>query len=212
MAREGLPFVLGGVLLGVLLFALWFHVRFDVLRVLGAIALAFGAFSLFFFRDPLRSPPAGEGLVLSPADGKVVEIVVEDDEFVGAKAKRVSVFLSVFDVHINRNPISGNVIGMVYRPGKYLMAFDEKASANNEQTHIAIRNERGVVAFKQIAGFIARRIVCKLKQGDVVRAGDKCGLIRFGSRVDIIMPPDADVRVRIGERVIGGKTVVGVLP
>jgi len=212
VAKEGLPFVLGGVLAGILLLAAWHALNWEPLRVLGILALVFGAFSLFFFRDPRRIPPAGEGLVLSPADGKVVEIVREDDPYAGANATRVSIFLSVLDVHVNRNPISGSVTAMVYRPGKYLMAFNEKASADNEQTHIAIKGERGTVAFKQIAGFIARRIVCRLKVGDTVRAGDRCGLIRFGSRVDVIVPPDASIRVAVGQRAVGGKTVIGVLP
>lgn len=212
MAKEGLPFVLGGILGGILLVAAGHGLNCVSLRVLGYLLIVFGAFSVFFFRDPYRATPAGEGLVISPADGKVIEIRDEDDPYAGEGATRVTIFLSVLDVHVNRNPISGSVIAMVYRPGKYLMAFDEKASADNEQTHIAIKSERGIVAFKQIAGFIARRIVCRLKVGDQVVAGGKFGLIRFGSRADVLLPANSSIRVTVGQRVFGGKTVIGALP
>jgi len=212
MAKDGVPFVLGSFGVAILCVALWLVLRWEVWRVLGVISFVFGAFCAYFFRDPDRAIPQEAGAVVSPGDGKVVEIVAEDDRYVGKGAQRVSIFLSLFDVHVNRVPVSGSVAGVTYNPGKYLLAFDEKASANNEQTHIGIKSERGPVAFKQIAGFIARRIVCTLTPGDSVRIGDRCGLIRFGSRVDILLPPGAMLRVQRGQRVRGGETIVGLLP
>lgn len=212
MARDGLPFVVGGIGVGLAFIALWLVFRWEPWRVLGVVSIIFGLFCAFFFRDPDRVTPAEPGAVVSPADGKVVEIARENDRYVGPDAQRVSVFLSIFDVHVNRVPISGRVAGVEYRRGKYLVAFAGKASAGNEQTHVGIETERGIVAFKQIAGFIARRIVCTLSPNDSVQVGQRCGLIRFGSRVDIIMPPEARVRVARGQRVVGGQTIIGVLP
>jgi phosphatidylserine decarboxylase len=212
VARDGLPFVLAGVGAGLALLALWFVLRWEAFRLLGVVGIVFGLFCAYFFRDPARTAPREPGVVVSPGDGRVVEIVTEDDAYVGARATRVSVFLSVFDVHVNRVPLSGRVTGVEYHPGKYLVAFNDKASADNEQTHIGIANGRGTVAFKQIAGLIARRIVCTLRPEQAVEIGQRCGLIRFGSRVDVILPPGAELRVARGQRVVGGETVVGVLP
>jgi len=210
--RAGLPFALGGIGAALFCVGLWLGLGWEVWRVLGVLSSIFTLFCILFFRDPERLPPAGEGLVVSPADGKVVEIVTEDDPHVGPDAQRVSIFLSILSVHVNRIPMSGHVAAVDYRPGRYLMAFAGKASQDNEQTHIGLVGARGAVAFKQIAGFIARRIVCTLSVGDSVRAGDRCGLIRFGSRVDVILPPDARLRVGLGEHVRGGETIIGELP
>ena len=209
MNKAGLPFVLGAFGVAIVLFAIWYALRWEPWRVLATLAGIFGLFCLWFFRDPVRVVPVREGAIISPADGKVVEIVTENDPYVGPGARRVSVFLSVFDVHVNRVPITGEVTAVKYNPGKFLVAFAEKASEVNEQTHIAIKSTRGTVAFKQIAGLIARRIICTLEPGEMVVTGERCGLIRFGSRVDIIMPPDARVLVKIGERVRGGESVIG---
>ena len=211
MAREGWPFVLGCLAAAVTCVALWYAVRRDSLLAVGVLAFVFALFCIFFFRDPERVIPAGDALVVSPGDGRVVEIVTEDDLYVGDGIQRVSIFLSVFSVHVNRVPVAGRVTAVDYRPGRYLMAFNEKASADNEQTHIAIESQHGVVAFKQIAGLIARRIVCSVGVGDVVETGQRCGLIRFGSRVDVMLPATAQVHVRKGQAVKGGETIIGVL-
>ena len=212
MAKAGIPFVVGAIVVAAIFFAVWCGLRWEAFRVLGVLALVFAAFSAFFFRDPERTIPQEPKLVVAPADGKIIEIVTEDNKYVGPNAKRVTIFLSVFDVHVNRIPISGNVTAVEYNPGKFLMAWHEKASADNEQTHIAIESPFGTIAFKQIAGWVARRIVCDIKPGDAVTTGARMGLIRFGSRADIIFPPDAEIHVQPGERARGGETVIGVLP
>lgn len=212
MAREGLPFVLGGLGVGVAFIALWFVLGWEAWRVLGAVSIVVGVFCVFFFRDPDRAIPEKAGVVVSPGDGRVVDVADEDDQYVGKGARRVSVFLSLFDVHVNRVPATGRVTGVEYRQGKFLLAFADKASSDNERTHIGIETERGTIAFKQIAGFIARRIVCTLSPNQSVQIGQRCGLIRFGSRVDIILPPNATLCVKLGQRVVGGVTVIGVLP
>jgi len=212
VAREGIPFVVGAIVLAAVFLGLWYGMRWESWRVLGIIWVVLAVFCAYFFRDPDRVAPDVAGAVVSPGDGRVIEVVTEDDPYVGDAALRVSVFLSVFDVHVNRVPVSGVVEAVDYREGKYLMAFNEKASAENEQSHIAIRNERGTVAFKQIAGLIARRIVCRLSPGDTVTVGERFGLIRFGSRVDIVLPPDATVMVKPGDRAKAGETVIGILP
>ena len=219
MAKEGYPFILGGLGVAALLLAGWYVLRAGgyctsawVVFSLGMVSLVFGLFSSYFFRDPERNIPTDTGAVVSPGDGKVVEIVREDDPFVGPNAHRVSIFLTVFNVHVNRVPISGTVAAVRYIPGKFLAAFNDKASHDNEQTHIAVTGERGTVSFKQIAGLIARRIVYTVSEGDSVTIGQRCGLIRFGSRVDVILPPEAEIRVRVGETARGGETIIGILP
>jgi phosphatidylserine decarboxylase len=212
VAKEGLPFVAIGILVSLLFYAGYYYTCWRPLLVASVIAAIFGIFCIYFFRDPQRSAPTGEGIVISPADGKVMEIVDEDNEHVGPGARRVTIFLSVFNVHINRIPMSGEVTAVSYNPGKFLMAFNEKASAENEQTHIAITAEGHTIAFKQIAGWIARRIICRLSPGDSVTIGERFGLIRFGSRVDVILPPGSAVQVKSGDRVRAGETIIGVLP
>jgi phosphatidylserine decarboxylase len=211
VAKAGIPFVVLGLLLGALCLLLWRITRWNLFRAVAIPCFAFGAFSAYFFRDPERHPPDLDGAVVAPADGKVVEIVSEDNKYVGPGARRVSIFLSVFNVHVNRVPVSGEVTAVEYNPGKFLAAWNEKASSDNEQTHIALNTPYGPVAFKQIAGYVARRIIYDLSLGDAVRIGDRFGLIRFGSRMDVMMPADVDVRVNIGDRVTAGETVIGVL-
>lgn len=155
-----------------------------------------------FFRDPERRSPPEEGVVLAPADGRIVRIAPPED----GRGPAISIFLSVFNVHINRIPISGTVAGVEYRKGQFRAAFKGEASIDNERLTVAIATPRGVVESIQIAGLLARRIVCRARVGDRVRAGERYGLIQFGSRVDVTLPGGADVLVALGERTRAGVT------
>lgn len=167
-------------------------------------------FSLFFFRDPEREVPEGENLILAPADGKVILMKPFNNlEFMVGGGTLVSVFMSVFDVHVNRVPISGVVKYFKYNPGEFSPAFKDKASQENEQTELGLENEHGKVVLKQIAGIIARRIVCKLKSGDSVRAGERFGMIKFGSRLDLFLPENVQIKVKLNHRVRAGETIIG---
>jgi len=165
-----------------------------------------------FFRDPERTSPAGEGFVLSPADGKIIALrQLEEKEFLGSRATMVSIFMSPLNVHVNRNPIGGKVKHLRYVKGEYFAAFEDKASEKNEQMVIGIEGPRGRVLFKQIAGFVARRIVCTLKMDDTVKAGERFGMIKFGSRVDVFVPASAVVRAKVGDVTVAGETVLAEL-
>jgi phosphatidylserine decarboxylase len=162
-----------------------------------------GAFCAWFFRDPERPIPAGP-VALSPADGRVVRVVPEGD-----RHTRISIFLNIFDVHVNRSPISGVITDITYKPGQFLVASRESASAENEQNVITVQASDGTkVVFKQIAGLIARRIVCTKKTGDFVQAGERVGLIKFGSRVDVIFGPEWRVEVSPGAHVSAGSSIL----
>jgi phosphatidylserine decarboxylase len=164
------------------------------------------AFFLWFFRDPRREIPAGAGLIVSPGDGVVTETITIDTP--EGKRQRISVFLSVFNVHVNRVPISGQVVRLVYKKGLYLNAMNPQSAEQNEQSIITIRGEGIHVTFKQIAGLLARRIVCNLEEGQQVKRGERMGLIKFGSRVDVIVPADVEIVVKKGDKVSGGSTVL----
>ncbi len=200
--REGY-FMAGSLLVLAVVFS-------TISRWLGRIFYLATAFTLYFFRDPEREIPEGDCLIVSPADGKVVGIdSVEHVPFIDGPAKRVSIFLSIFDVHINRSPIKGKIAYRHYSPGEFLAAFEPKASVKNEQNAVGIEDGEGYrVLVKQIAGLIARRILCWKNPGDQVAAGERFGLIRFGSRTEIYMPLDARVEVRLGQRVQGGSSVI----
>ena len=165
-------------------------------------------FSLYFFRDPQRIPPNNDGF-LSPGDGKVVQIIDVEDAEIG-KAKQISIFLSVFNVHSQRVPLSGKVISKTYNSGKFLAAFNHKASLNNEQTVVMFETESGkMYKIKQIAGLIARRILNYMEPENRVERGQRLGFIRFGSRVDIIVPPEFQIDVSLGDMVRGNQTIIG---
>jgi phosphatidylserine decarboxylase len=169
------------------------------------------AFFLWFFRDPRRTVPGGKGLVVSPGDGLVTEAVTIATP--DGPRQRISIFLSVFDVHVNRSPIGGVLTGVSYRKGQYLNAMNPASADRNEQNVVTVRGESGVeVTFKQIAGLLARRIVFNHRQGETVERGQRVGLIKFGSRVDVLLPADALLRVKVGERVKGGSSVLAALP
>ncbi len=173
---------------------------------LGTVTLCF----LAFFRDPDRIAPVVPGAVLAPADGRVMRVVEIDDPWVG-RAVRVSIFLSPLDVHVNRSPVAALVEGVQHAAGRFLAAYRDEASELNERCTLALQGEAARVGVKQIAGVLARRIVCRARQGDKLRAGERYGLIRFGSRTDLVVPQGTELRVRVGDRVRGGETIMGVL-
>jgi len=205
--RDGLVFILPTLAVSGLLFLLR-------LPVSGTIVLLLAAFIVYFFRDPEREIPSGERIILAPADGKIVAIKPFPDwkgPF-GEPLVRISIFLSVFDVHVNRAPIAALVQEVTHSPGQFRAAWDEAASQANEQTLVRFATADGDVWVKLIAGLVARRIVCRVKLGQKVEAGERIGLIRFGSRVDCILPEAAVLRVRRGQTVKGGSTILGVIP
>ena len=168
-------------------------------------------FVLNFFRDPSRAIPSEKNVIVSPADGKVVEIVEEKDALLGEPFRRISIFLNIFNVHVQRTPIAGRIEKVHYNKGKFLNAANHKASLDNEQNAVIIQGDSQKILVKQIAGLIARRIVCWAKEGDNYSLGQRFGLIRFGSRVDIFLPLDANVKVSVGDHVSGGTSVIGYL-
>jgi phosphatidylserine decarboxylase len=204
MVRDGYFYGLG---LAVVAGALWFTTHSWFLIVPPVLLMCF---FLWFFRDPNRTAPTSEGLIISPADGVVTE--AEWVETTAGGRLRVSIFLNVFDVHVNRSPITGTVTLVEYREGGYMNAMAPESVLTNEQTLIQIEGDGYQVAFKQIAGLLARRIVCNLKEGQRVERGQRVGLIKFGSRCDVLMPADAMLKVKTGMRVKGGETVLGAMP
>ena len=214
IAREGLVFIFIGLAgtLGLALLSTWWDSR--IVAVLAALAALLTVFTIFFFRDPERRFDDQPGLLISPADGRILGVEkIGHHDFIGGDAVKVSIFMSIFDVHVNRIPADGSVEYIKYNPGKFFKAFLDKASEENENTEIGIITPSGHrLVVKQIAGIIARRIVCHLKQGDTVDAGARFGIIRFGSRVELYVSADADIRVTTGDHVKGGATVIGFLP
>lgn len=208
VAPEGRPFVLTGflLLLGLAGVAAW---RGGPWWIAPALWLPFALWVPWFFRDPRRDGPRGAHLVIAPADGKVVSVVqLDEPDFVRGRAVRVSVFMNVFDVHVNRHPVDGTVALRDYRPGKFVNATLDKASVHNERMSLGITTPRGPVLVRQIAGLIARRIVTDPTVGQAVRQGDRLGIIRFGSRVDTFIPAGAEVRVNVGDHTKAGTTVI----
>ncbi len=177
-----------------------------------AAALVFGAAALCclgFFRDPERTPPALPGAVLAPADGRVLAVTEAADPWVGP-AVRMSIFLSPLDVHVNRAPVGGLVKNVEYAAGGFVAAYRPEAD-DNERCTVNLEGEIARVAVRQVAGVVARRIVCRVRPGDTLRAGERYGLIRFGSRTDLVVPRGTEIRVKVGDRVRGGESVMGVL-
>jgi phosphatidylserine decarboxylase len=200
IAREGWPFILPVLGLAILGLAL--------LPVGGWFLLMLTGFVAYFFRDPKRVCPMVPGLLLAPADGTIVAVTPQQPSVVQPAGTLVSIFLSVFDVHINRAPMSGRVVDVRYQPGKFLPAFRAGASNLNEQNIVTLQAGETQVIIKQIAGILARRIVCRVKAGDNLSLGERFGLIRFGSRVDILIPPEYAVYACPGQRVRGGESVL----
>src|SRR5271170_1337885 len=171
-----------------------------------AVLIFLGLFVFYFFRDPARTIPTDPGTVVSPADGRVVEIV--DEALDSRMGRRISIFLSIWDVHVQRAPVAGRIANVIYRPGKFYGAYRSAASRENEQNIIYIDTPQGTMVFKQIAGAIARRVICWKKVGDSVALGERVGIIRFGSRVDIWLPAEAEIAVRRGQKVSGGASIL----
>ena len=199
MVKEGFYFGLPPLFLGGL--ALFFH-----WYVVVGILIFLAAFVFYFFRNPNRSIPSEPGTVVSPGDGRVV--VVTDEVNAGRPGKRISIFLAVWNVHVNRSPAAGTISKLEYRPGKFMAAWAERASLENEQNIFVLTTEAGEMVFKQIAGWVARRVVSWKKTGDTVARGELIGLVRFGSRVDVWLPSDAEILVKVGQNVKGGSSVL----
>jgi phosphatidylserine decarboxylase len=203
--RAGWPFVLGALAVA-LIVGWWFG------RVWAVPFLVLGAFFLFFFRDPDRHPPAGDDLVLSPADARIM--VTGDVPWAGAPPgewKIISMFLSPMDVHVNRIPVAGTVRQVEYHPGKFLPAYKTEAGELNEWTEVWIDRPGGPVVVRQIVGVLARRIVCRVKQGDHVQGGERFGVMKFGSRIDLFLPRTATILVKAGDKVVGGEAILARL-
>jgi phosphatidylserine decarboxylase len=201
MARDGIIYVLVPGALAIVAFILGYW-------PVGILLVVLTAFMAFFFRDPRREPPADADVVVSPADGRVTRVQRVDQQS-DDSATLVSIFLSPFDVHINRAPIAGEITRVAYMKGKFLIATDESASVVNEQNSLTIEGEKITVVCKQIAGILARRIVCWKHAGERVALGERFGLIKFSSRTDIVMPANVTVSVKKGDRVKGGTSIIG---
>ena len=199
MVRDGYKFAAPPLALGVAAAALGW-------RVTAATLLSASAFVAYFFRDPQRIPPADPGVVVSPADGRVMEIVSEQLD--GRPGQRVSIFLAIWDVHVNRSPMAGRLQRLDYRPGRFYAAMRSRASSENEQNVIRLETDHGQIMFKQIAGWVARRVVCWKKTGDSLALGERIGLIRFGSRMDVWLPESAEIVAKVGQHVAGGVSVL----
>lgn len=216
-AREGYTLIAIAAVLGAILALIGFQlsVYWRILFLLLAAVIV--AFTLYFFRDPARTPPseAARGrLVLAPADGRVVVVDenVHEPLYLKGPAKQISIFLSPLNVHVNRIPVSGTVEYVRYVPGQYLVAWHPKSSELNERSEIGVRHPSGaMVLFKQIAGAVARRIVFQVEEGDDVVAGERFGIVKFGSRMDILVPPETEINVRVDDRVTAGESILGYL-
>ncbi len=199
MVKDAYKFAVPPILAGAA--CLFFGWKFSA-----AVLIALGGFIFYFFRDPERTIPADPTMIVSPADGKVVEIISEDLD--SRSGRRISIFLSIWNVHVQRAPVAGRIAEVVYRPGRFYGAYRARASGENEQNVIYIDTPQGKLVFKQIAGAIARRVLCWKRKGEMVARGERVGLIRFGSRVDIWLPVEAEIIVQRGQMVKGGESIL----
>jgi len=202
MVRDGIYYALGMLLVAAVL---WWLAPF-----FAAIPVLLAAFFLWFFRDPERTIPAGAGLIVSPADGKVTDISAT--RLKGQPCTRISIFLNVFDVHVNRSPVSGVIREVVYQRGQFGNAMSAASAEANEQNIVTVEGDGMTVVFKQIAGLLARRIVFTKKVGDTLSRGERVGLIKFGSRTDVIFPTPSELKVALGDRVKGGASILAQVP
>jgi len=202
VAREGWPFVLFCIIISILLYFLAGYIG-------AVIGLVLAVFCVFFFRNPKREIPNGRGIVVAPADGQIMDITtMVEDRFIYANTQRVRIFLSIFNVHVNRNPIAGKVEWVEKVAGEYLPAYRDEASYKNVRNYLGISTEWGRIMVVQITGLIARRLVCWVHPGDTMQTGDRFGLIRFGSCTEIYLPEKVNITVKPGQKVKGGETVI----
>ena len=213
VAREGLPFIFGALAIAIAAFIVALTRRSWPLWLLAFVLTVVALWVAYFFRDPERTGERGDKLIISPADGRISQIAeVDEPSFMHGRAIRISVFMNVFNVHVNRYPVSGRVRYLHYNPGKFLNAASEKSSLENEQMSVGIESNGRRILVRQIAGLIARRIVTYSKDGDVAQQGNRFGLIRFGSRVDVFVPLGSKVLVQLGDTPAAGTTVLAELP
>jgi phosphatidylserine decarboxylase len=205
VVTEGYKFAAAPIVLGIAALFLGWHIL--ALQIAAFVLLAVGTFILYFFRDPERAIPSDDATIVSPADGRVLEVI--EEQFGGRAGKRITIFLAVWNVHVNRTPLEGKILRIEYRPGKFQMAMRKTASAENEQNVIYLDTAHGQIVFKQIAGMIARRVVLWKKAGDQVKRGERIGIVRFGSRMDVWLPPEATISVKPGDHVAGGSSILG---
>ncbi len=219
-APEGNPFLLGSFLItliaALLLFWSWrtggSAGLVSSLLISFCFLLCLTAFMAYFFRDPERVVPEGRGLFVSPADGKVILVKdVYEKDYLQADTKQISIFMSPLNVHVNRAPCAGKVTYVKHTPGKFMAAYKDDASIKNENIVMALEGERGRVLVRQVAGFVARRAVCRVKPGDLLKRGERYGMIKFGSRLDVYLPADAKISVKLGDRVLAGETVIATV-
>jgi len=178
---------------------------------IAVLTLIITLFMVLFFRDPERTAPGDKGVFVSPADGKVILIKdVYEKDYLKSDSKEISIFMSIFDVHVNRAPCDGIVNLVQHFPGQFVVAYKDAASIKNENTVMILEGNDGKILVRQVAGLLARRIVCKVRAGDVLRRGERYGMIKFGSRLDVYLPKDADIKVKLGEKVKAGETVIGI--
>ncbi len=210
--RDGYPFIIGALLTAAVCFAGSALLQTQWPQTLAIIFVVLGLLFALFFRSPTRTVDLAEGEIVSPADGQVIKIEnLESFRGFSGPVQKISIFLSVFDVHVNWTPVAGKVSFVERRPGKFHVAFADKASEDNERTEIGIDTPQGMVVFRQIAGSIARRIVCRLQPGETVRGAQKFGMIKFGSRVEVIVAAGSETLVSLKQRVRGGQTVIARL-
>ncbi|HHI02016.1 MAG TPA: phosphatidylserine decarboxylase [candidate division Zixibacteria bacterium] len=209
IAVYGLKFIIIALVLTIA-FSLWSASKDSLFLFITAVVFAFiTLFLVYFYRNPIRAVPEGNDKILSIADGRILSVDDVSNDFIGGRGKKVSIFLSVFDPHINRIPIDGRIEYVKYSPGKFLRAFVDDASDNNEQTEIGLDFGSGRMIFKQIVGILARRIVYNLNEGQNVKGGDIFGMIHFGSRAELFLPHNVEVVIKPGQRVKAGETVIG---
>jgi phosphatidylserine decarboxylase len=219
-APEGYPFIFGSLLIAVIVSV--FLIR-DLVSGIYDFSFYFFLFSscflvgltifmAFFFRDPERKIPENKGIFVSPADGKVILIKdVFEKDYLKTDSKEISIFMSLFDVHVNRAPCDGNVSLIKHSFGRFLVAHKDAASMENENTVMVLEGKDGKILVRQVAGFLARRIVCRVSAGNVLRRGERYGMIKFGSRLDVYLPKDAEIKVMLGDKVKAGETVIGLV-
>ncbi len=215
IAREGYSVVFTVTAISVVLFVIGFWAGGIFSYILGALAILSFLFTLYFFREPKRTPPANAdaNLLIAPADGKVIQIIdVHDDKYLKGPCRQISIFLSPLDVHVNYVPIAGDIEYVKYYPGQYLVAWHEKASELNERSEFGVKHQNGTkILFRQITGYVARRIVYSLEEGQKVTAGQKFGMMKFGSRMDILVPANVKLQIREGDRTVAVESIMGVI-